>query len=66
MLGSVWYTPMDTTDIELFKHAGESAVFFYRLLCDAYSQLLAPAALSSAELGKGQVYVHDRVVATPL
>ena len=49
--------------IELFKHAGESAVFF----TDCYAYAVFPTIGSGGLIvggarGKGQVYVHDRVV----
>jgi lipid-binding SYLF domain-containing protein len=49
--------------IELFKHAGESAVFFNN--CYAYAvfpTIGAGALVVGGARGKGHVYVHDRVV----
>ncbi len=49
--------------IELFKHAGESAVFF----TDCYAYAVFPTIgagglIIGGARGEGQVYVHDRVV----
>jgi lipid-binding SYLF domain-containing protein len=49
--------------IELFKHAGESAVFF----TDCYAYAVFPTIgagglIVGGARGEGQVYVHDRVV----
>jgi lipid-binding SYLF domain-containing protein len=49
--------------IQLFKHAGESAVFF----TDCYAYAVFPTIgagglIVGGARGKGQVYVHDRVV----
>jgi lipid-binding SYLF domain-containing protein len=49
--------------IELFKHAGESAVFF----TDSYAYAVFPTIgagglIVGGARGEGQVYVHDRVV----
>jgi lipid-binding SYLF domain-containing protein len=49
--------------IELFKHAGESAVFFNN--CYAYAvfpTIGAGGLVVGGARGKGHVYVHDRVV----
>jgi lipid-binding SYLF domain-containing protein len=49
--------------IELFKHAGESAVFFSS--CYAYAVFPTVGAgglVVGGARGKGQVYVHDRIV----
>jgi lipid-binding SYLF domain-containing protein len=49
--------------IELFKHAGESAVFFNN--CYAYAvfpTIGAGGLVVGAARGRGQVYVHDRLV----
>jgi lipid-binding SYLF domain-containing protein len=49
--------------IELFKHAGESAVFFHN--CYAYAvfpTIGAGGLVVGGARGKGHVYVHDRVV----
>jgi len=54
--------PYDDT-IELFKHAGESAVFFSN--CYAYAvfpTIGAGGLIVGAARGRGQVYVHDRLV----
>ena len=49
--------------IELFKHAGESAVFF----TDCYAYAVFPTIgagglIVGGARGEGQVYVHDRLV----
>jgi lipid-binding SYLF domain-containing protein len=49
--------------IDLFKHAGESAVFFN----DCYAYAVFPTIgaggfIVGGARGKGQVYVHDRIV----
>jgi lipid-binding SYLF domain-containing protein len=49
--------------VELFKHAGESAVFFDN--CYAYAVFPTVGAgglILGAARGKGHVYVHDRLV----
>jgi lipid-binding SYLF domain-containing protein len=49
--------------VELFKHAGESAVFFDN--CYAYAvfpTIGAGGLILGAARGKGHVYVHDRLV----
>lgn len=49
--------------IELFKHAGESAVFFSN--CYAYAvfpTIGAGGLIVGGARGRGQVYVHDRLV----
>src|ERR1700736_294357 len=49
--------------IELFKHAGESAVFFNN--CYAYAvfpTIGAGGLVVGGARGRGQVYVHDRLV----
>jgi lipid-binding SYLF domain-containing protein len=53
----------DSDTIELFKHAGESAVFFG----DCYAYAVFPTIGAGAFIvggahGKGHVYVHDRLV----
>src|ERR1700733_15565733 len=51
--------------IELFKHAGESAVFFSN--CYAYAvfpTIGAGGLVIGGARGSGQVYVHDQVVGT--
>src|SRR5580698_11289937 len=64
LLGSgVAYANEYDETIELFKHAGESAVFF----SDCYAYAVFPTIgagglIVGGARGKGQVYVHDRVV----
>ncbi len=53
--------------IDLFKHAGESAVFF----TDCYAYAVFPTIgagglIVGGARGKGQVYVHDRLVGDAL
>src|ERR1700683_4509116 len=64
LLGSgVAYANEYDDTIELFKHAGESAVFFAN--CYAYAvfpTIGAGGLIVGGARGKGQVYVHDRVV----
>ncbi len=60
--GAVRADEYDQT-IELFKHAGESAVFF----TDCYAYAVFPTIgagglIFGGARGRGQVYVHDRVV----
>jgi lipid-binding SYLF domain-containing protein len=60
--GAAYANEYDKT-IELFKHAGESAVFF----TDCYAYAVFPTIgagglIVGGARGKGQVYVHDRVV----
>jgi Las17-binding protein actin regulator len=60
--GAAYADVYDET-IELFKHAGESAVFFSE--CYAYAVFPTVGAgglIVGGARGKGQVYVHDRVV----
>jgi lipid-binding SYLF domain-containing protein len=60
--GAAYADEYDQT-IELFKHAGESAVFFTE--CYAYAvfpTIGAGGLIVGGARGKGQVYVHDRVV----
>jgi lipid-binding SYLF domain-containing protein len=59
---SVYANKYDQT-IELFKHAGESAVFFKN--CYAYAvfpTIGAGGLVVGGARGKGHVYVHDRLV----
>jgi hypothetical protein len=64
LLGSgVAYADEYDETIELFKHAGESAVFF----TDCYAYAVFPTIgagglIVGGARGAGQVYVHDRVV----
>ena len=64
LLGSgVAYADDYDDTIELFKHAGESAVFF----TDCYGYAVFPTIgagglIVGGARGQGQVYVHDRVV----
>src|SRR5580698_3540642 len=64
LLGSgVAYADQYDATIELFKNAGESAVFF----TDCYAYAVFPTIgagglIVGGARGKGQVYVHDRVV----
>src|SRR5580698_2958187 len=64
LLGSgVAYANEYDETIQLFKHAGESAVFF----TDCYAYAVFPTIgagglIVGGARGKGQVYVHDRVV----
>jgi lipid-binding SYLF domain-containing protein len=60
--GAAYANEYDET-IELFKHAGESAVFF----TDCYAYAVFPTIgagglLIGGARGEGQVYVHDRLV----
>jgi lipid-binding SYLF domain-containing protein len=60
--GAAYANEFDET-IGLFKHAGESAVFF----TDCYAYAVFPTVgaggfIVGGARGKGQVYVHDRVV----
>jgi lipid-binding SYLF domain-containing protein len=49
--------------IELFKHAGESAVFFNNCYAYAVFPTIGEAGfIVGAARGKGHVYVHDRLV----
>ena len=49
--------------IELFKHAGESAVFFNQCYAYAVFPTIGEGGLVvGAARGKGHVYVHDRLV----
>jgi lipid-binding SYLF domain-containing protein len=49
--------------IELFKHAGESAVFFHKSYAYAVFPTVGEGALGvGGALGKGRVYVHGRLV----
>src|SRR5580658_10190394 len=64
MLGSgVAYANEYDETIQLFKHAGESAVFF----TDCYAYAVFPTigaggVIVGGARGEGQVYVHDQVV----
>lgn len=64
LLGSVAaYADESQETIELFKHAGESAVFF----TDCYGYAVFPTIgagglIVGGARGKGQVYVHDKLV----
>ncbi|MGD0491246.1 MAG: lipid-binding SYLF domain-containing protein [Steroidobacteraceae bacterium] len=68
LLGSgVAYANEYDETIELFKHAGESAVFF----TDCYAYAVFPTIgaggfIVGGARGKGQVYVHDRPVGDAL
>ncbi len=60
--GVVYANEYDET-IDLFKHAGESAVFF----SDCYAYAVFPTVgagglIVGGARGEGQVYVHDRLV----
>jgi lipid-binding SYLF domain-containing protein len=60
---SVAYASEYDETIELFKHAGESAVFFSN--CYGYAvfpTIGAGGLLVGGARGKGHVYVHDRLV----
>ncbi|MGO9935471.1 MAG: YSC84-related protein [Steroidobacteraceae bacterium] len=60
--GAAYADEYDQT-IELFKHAGESAVFFND--CYAYAvfpTIGAGGLIVGGARGKGQVYVHDQLV----
>src|SRR5882762_5025330 len=60
---SVAYASEYDETIELFKHAGESAVFFSN--CYAYAvfpTIGAGGLVVGGARGAGQVYVHDRLV----
>ncbi len=60
---SVAYAGEFEETIELFKHAGESAVFFNQ--CYAYAvfpTIGAGGLVVGGARGKGHVYVHDRLV----
>lgn len=64
--GAAYADDYDET-IEVFKHAGESAVFF----TDCYAYAVFPTIgagglIVGGARGKGQVYVHDRVVGDAL
>ena len=49
--------------IELFKHAGESAVFFKQCYAYAVFPTIGEGGLVvGGARGKGHVYVHDRLV----
>ena len=59
----VAYASKDDETIELFKHAGDSAVFFK----DCYAYAVFPTIgaggfIVGGARGKGHVYVHDRLV----
>lgn len=59
----VAYATKDDETIELFKHAGDSAVFFK----DCYAYAVFPTIgaggfIVGGARGKGHVYVHDRLV----
>jgi lipid-binding SYLF domain-containing protein len=59
----VAYASKDDETIELFKHAGDSAVFFKD--CYAYAvfpTIGAGGLIVGGARGKGHVYVHDRLV----
>jgi lipid-binding SYLF domain-containing protein len=59
----VAYASNDDETIELFKHAGDSAVFFKD--CYAYAvfpTIGAGGLIVGGARGKGHVYVHDRLV----
>ncbi len=64
LLGSLCaYADESHDTIELFKHAGESAVFF----TDCYAYAVFPTIgagglMVGAARGEGQVFVHDRLV----
>jgi lipid-binding SYLF domain-containing protein len=64
MLGTgVAYAGKDGDTIELFKHAGESAVFFSN--CYAYAvfpTISEGGFIVGGARGKGHVYVHDHLV----
>jgi lipid-binding SYLF domain-containing protein len=68
LLGSVAvYADESQETIELFKHAGESAVFF----TDCYGYAVFPTIgagglIVGGARGKGQVYVHDKLVGDAL
>jgi lipid-binding SYLF domain-containing protein len=60
---SVAYASKYDETVELFKHAGESAVFFNH--CYAYAvfpTIGAGGLIVGGARGKGHVYVHDRLV----
>jgi lipid-binding SYLF domain-containing protein len=60
---SVAYASKYDETVELFKHAGESAVFFNN--CYAYAvfpTIGAGGLIVGGARGKGHVYVHDRLV----
>jgi lipid-binding SYLF domain-containing protein len=60
---SVAYAGEYDATIELFKHAGESAVFFSNCYGYAVFPTIGAGALGvGGARGKGQVYVHDRPV----
>src|SRR5579863_2545993 len=64
--GAAYASEYDDT-IELFKHAGESAVFF----SDCYAYAVFPTIgagglIVGGARGAGKVYVHDRVVGDAL
>jgi lipid-binding SYLF domain-containing protein len=63
LASGVAYANQYDDTIELFKHAGESAVFF----TDCYAYAVFPTIgagglIVGGARGEGQVYVHDRVV----
>jgi lipid-binding SYLF domain-containing protein len=63
LVTGVAHAGKDSDTIELFKHAGESAVFFNN--CYAYAvfpTIGAGGLVVGGARGKGHVYVHDRLV----
>src|SRR5271155_2268988 len=63
LVSGVAYANEPHETIELFKHAGESAVFF----TDCYAYAVFPTIgagglIVGGARGEGQVYVYDRVV----
>jgi lipid-binding SYLF domain-containing protein len=64
MLGSgVAHASTDSATVELFRHAGESAVFFKNCYAYAVFPTIGEGGLIvGGARGKGHVYVHDRLV----
>ena len=59
----VAHASKDSETIDLFKHAGESAVFFDQCYAYAVFPTIGEGGLVvGGAYGKGHVYVHDRLV----
>jgi len=63
LVGGVAHAGKYEDTIELFKHAGESAVFFKQCYAYAVFPTIGEGGLMvGGARGKGHVYVHDRLV----
>jgi lipid-binding SYLF domain-containing protein len=63
LVSGVAYADEYDETIELFKHAGESAVFFNQCYAYAVFPTIGEGGfIVGGARGQGQVYVHDRVV----